>query len=73
MPAEWGGRVIDTVKRPDELALERLARFLVEDIIAMSDEEILAEAREDGWDPEAIAAEGRALFDRAVAATNKKE
>jgi hypothetical protein len=42
--------------------LGRLADFLVEDILAASDADILAEAVADGEDPEAIAAAMRALF-----------
>jgi hypothetical protein len=48
-------------------ALERLEDVLVEDILAASDESILAEAKQDGADPEAVAAATRALFEQAVA------
>ena len=47
--------------------LGRLADFLVEDILDASDEDILAEAVEDGEDPEAIAAAVRALFEKVFA------
>lgn len=47
--------------------LDNLADAFVEDILAMSDEEILAEAREDGIDVEQVAHDGRALFERAKA------
>jgi hypothetical protein len=50
-----------------EDALGRLADFLVEDILAASDEDILAEAVADGEDPEAIAAAVRALFEKVFA------
>lgn len=47
-------------------ALDNLAEFLIEDIMSMSDEEILAECREDGDDIEEIAARMRTIFDSAV-------
>jgi hypothetical protein len=40
---------------------------MIEDILSLSDEEILAEAIEDGEDPAEIAAEGRRLFEAALA------
>jgi hypothetical protein len=46
-------------------ALRRLADELVEDILAASDKELLAEAVEDQEDPEKIAAELRRLFEQA--------
>jgi hypothetical protein len=52
-------------------ALQRLNEALVEDILAASDETVLAEARQDGQDPERIAAAGRALFEAAVLRTSK--
>lgn len=52
-------------------ALDRLAAALVDDVLATSDAEILAEFRADGADPEQLAAEMRALFDRSVMASNK--
>jgi hypothetical protein len=55
----------------DKTALERLNDALVEDIFAASDESILAEARQDGQDPERIAAATRALFEKAVLRTSK--
>lgn len=56
-------------KRREEL--DRLEDALVEDIFAASDQSILAEARQDGTDPEAVAAATRALFEKAVAARGK--
>ena len=47
-------------------ALDNLANALVEDILALSDEEVLAEFIEDGGDPEALAARMRGIFERAV-------
>ncbi len=41
-------------------------KVMIEDILAASDECILAETREDGQDPAAIAAAARALFEKAV-------
>lgn len=51
---------------PNRKALDNLADALVEDILSLSDEEILAEFREDGIDLEQNAAEMRALFERVV-------
>jgi len=48
-------------------ALERLEDALVEDILNASDEDILEEIQEDGGDPDAIAAEVRAIFEAALA------
>jgi hypothetical protein len=58
-------------KKADREALDRLGDFLVEDILDTSDEDILAEARIDGIDPEVEAARLRALFERTVLAANK--
>jgi hypothetical protein len=55
----------------DREALQRLDKALIEDILTMSDDEILAEVREAGDDPEAVAAEARALFEKTVVATQK--
>ena len=52
-------------------ALDRLADALVDDVLATSDAEILAEFRADGGDPEQHAAEMRALFERSVISSNK--
>jgi hypothetical protein len=49
-------------------ALDRLGDALVEDILAASDEAILAETKQDGEDPEAVADAMRALFEKVVAA-----
>lgn len=46
-------------------ALRRLADELVQDILAASDQELLAEAAEDNEDPEKIAADMRRLFEEA--------
>ncbi len=55
----------------DRTALERLNDASVEDILATSDETILAEVRQDGQDPERIAAVTRELFEKAILHTNK--
>lgn len=52
-------------------ALARLNRALIDDILAASDESILAETKEEGSDPAAIAAATRDLFEKAAAANNK--
>lgn len=51
--------------------LARLSKVMIEDILAASDERILAETREDGQDPAVIAAATRALFEKAVATSGK--
>jgi hypothetical protein len=58
-------------KDKDREALQRLDKALIEDILTTSDAEILAEAREAGDDPEAVAAEARALFEKTIIATKK--
>ena len=58
-------------RRSDRDALDRLAEALVEDILDASDQDILAEIREDGGDPAAVAAGARALFEKAVATAAK--
>lgn len=50
----------------DLLMLDRLADFLAADILNLIDEEVLAEFRADGGDPEPNAAECRALFERTL-------
>jgi hypothetical protein len=55
----------------DSSALTRLNEALIEDILAASDEAIIAEVRQDGADPQVLAAVTRALFERAVASTKK--
>lgn len=52
-------------------ALNRVKAALIDDILAASDESILAEARQDGLDPRAVASEVRALFENAVATGNR--
>jgi hypothetical protein len=47
--------------------LENLEDAMVEDILSLSDEEIIAEVIEDGEDPVEIAARVRRLFDAALA------
>ena len=44
-----------------------LADFCVEDIMAASDEEILAELREEGLDPAKVAEDMRKAFERVFA------
>jgi hypothetical protein len=51
--------------------LARLKKALIDDILDASDESILAEARQDGHDPVALAAATRALFEKAALASNK--
>jgi hypothetical protein len=58
-------------KTPERKALDRLAEFLVEDILNTSDEDILAEFRESGGDPLLHAAEMRAFLEKSPIAANK--
>lgn len=57
----------DKADRP----IGRLADALVEDILNMSDEEVLAEFRDDGGDPERHAAEMRSMFENSLLVANK--
>lgn len=52
-------------------ALDRLAAALVEDLAAASEKDILAEFVEDGGDPNMLAAEMTALFERTHLESNK--
>jgi hypothetical protein len=52
-------------------ALAHLNRALVEDILAASDESILAEVKEEGSDPVVIAGATRDLFEKAALASGK--
>jgi hypothetical protein len=47
--------------------LENLEDAMIEDILALSDEEILAEVIENGEDPAEIAARMRRIFEAALA------
>jgi hypothetical protein len=59
-------------KSGDREELDQLVDFLVEDALTVSDEEILAEARDEGIEPESDAARLRALFERTVLNVNKR-
>lgn len=52
------------IKLSAEQSLNNLANALVEDILALSDEEVLAEVIEDGKDPEEIAQKMHELFEQ---------
>jgi hypothetical protein len=54
-------------------ALDRLADALVDDILCASDEDILAEFKEDGGDADRHAAEMRVRFERSLIAANKSK
>lgn len=45
--------------------LQNLADAMVDDILSLSDEKVLAEAGEDGLDPEQEAARLRAILEKA--------
>lgn len=51
---------------------DHLVEALVEDILATSDADILAEFKEDGGDPERLAAEMQEMFRAAQLQANKK-
>jgi hypothetical protein len=57
-------------KRRDALA--HLANILVEDVLAVSDQEILTEFAEEGGDAKQAAEEMRSLFEKSVLRTNKQ-
>jgi hypothetical protein len=61
-----------TADKSDRVALLRLADALVEDILNASDEDILAEARDDNTDPGAAATQASALFENAAAFAGKE-
>lgn len=58
-------------KSNDYLAIDRLAESLVDDILNMTDEEMLAEITADGENPERIAQDARDVFERAVMTCGK--
>lgn len=49
--------------------LDALDDLIVEDILAMTPEELRAEIVAEGGDPDAVAAEARACLDRAIRGT----
>lgn len=51
--------------------IDRLADEFVDDILNLSDDEVLAEFREDGGDPERHAAKMRSMFENRLLAANK--
>ena len=58
-------------KSNDHLAIDRLAASIVDDILNMTDEEILAEVTADGEDPKQITQETKDIFECAVATCGK--
>jgi len=58
-------------KRHPRDQIDRLADAHAEDIITMSDEEFLAELKEDGQDLKRLTAQGRAAISKADAAHDK--
>ena len=56
----------------DRIRLNRLSDSIAEDILNMSDEEILVEFMEDGGDPKRNASEMRALFEKTLLLVNKR-
>ncbi len=60
-------------KDRERQALNRLADALADDILNTSDEDILAELREEGIDPDQLAADMRTRFEKTVIAANKSK
>jgi hypothetical protein len=58
--------------KKERAALDRLADLLVDDILSMPDEDILAEYRETHGDPANNAAVMQTLFEKSVLISNKK-
>lgn len=56
---------IQVTYSPDETPMDRMADLAAEDLLSMTDEEILAEVREDGGDPKEDAALVLALLAKA--------
>lgn len=54
------------------VALQRITDALCEDILTMSDEEVLQELRDQGLDPDEEAAKMRALFEQAVVEADRR-
>lgn len=61
------------VKTNNRSDLDRLATSLVDEILSMSDEELLAEAKENGEDPKLIAQVGRNILERASMVSGKNK
>ncbi|MDX8128111.1 hypothetical protein QLH52_12520 [Methylomonas sp. OY6] len=61
------------VKTNNRSDLDRLATSLVDEILSMSDEELLAEAKENGEDSKLIAQAGRNILERASMASGKSK
>jgi hypothetical protein len=57
-------------KSADEIALQQFADFLVEETMNASDQEIIDQVREDYGDPNKLADEATAIFERAWKAVN---
>lgn len=58
---------------PERDALDRLTDAFVRDILNMSDEDILAEYRDEGGDPERARREMHALFEKSALIANKRQ
>ena len=58
-------------QRRERKALNRLADALVDDVLDSSDEEVLAEAEEDGIDAAGLADHLRGVFERTVSEAGK--
>ena len=58
-------------QKKERNALDRLADALVDDILNASDEDVLAEAEEDGIDPAKLAGHLREIFERAATKAGK--
>jgi|1186.fasta_scaffold120655_2 hypothetical protein len=58
--------------KKERAALDRLADFLVDDILNLSDGDVLAEFKEVYGEPDENAASMRAIFERTILVSNKE-
>jgi len=58
--------VMTNGKNDDRDALDRVTANLADDLLNTSDDALLKEVREDGGDPQAVAAHGLAIFEKAA-------
>ena len=68
-PQRWE-TAFEREERHDQAAraIQRLYDALVDDVMSLTDEEILEEIREDGLDPQVIAVRVRALIRKVIEA-----
>jgi hypothetical protein len=64
--------VVSDQRNKEQDALDRVAEKLAENVLNATEAELLAEAKEDGRDIAAEAAQSRAIFAKALAAQGKR-